>query len=41
MEDYWKALLTGLTPEKKENLSLWWKIPSALVLIILSLKIFL
>jgi len=33
MDDFWKALIAGLTPEKKSDLAMWWKIPLAVIFI--------
>lgn len=27
MDDYWRALLNGLTPESKGDLKWWWLLP--------------
>ena len=37
MEEYWYALLKGLSPEKKEDLHNWWKIPLYLLLAYIAL----
>ena len=33
MDEYWKALINGLTPDKPKQVHLWWKVP----LIVISL----
>ena len=27
MDEYWKALIKGLTPDKEKQIHLWWKAP--------------
>tara|TARA_E500000331_G_scaffold345397_1_gene382916 strand:+ start:2959 stop:3081 length:123 start_codon:yes stop_codon:yes gene_type:complete len=34
MDEYWKALIAGLTPEDKYQVSFWWKIPALMVFFI-------
>ena len=34
MDDFWKALIVGLTPEKRSDLSMWWKIPLVVIFIV-------
>ena len=40
MEEFWKALINGLTPEKKSDVQMWWKIPLYIFLTILFLSVF-
>ncbi len=34
MDEYWKALIAGLTPEDKSQVSFWWKIPTLMIFFI-------
>tara|TARA_Y100000591_G_C21274183_1_gene424152 strand:- start:218 stop:352 length:135 start_codon:yes stop_codon:yes gene_type:complete len=40
MNDFWNALIVGLTPESREQLSLWWKIPVIVVAGVVLIAIF-
>ena len=40
MNDFWSALITGLTPEDASQVNLWWKIPLCIVGIVVFLAIF-
>tara|TARA_Y100001970_G_scaffold230248_1_gene285837 strand:- start:848 stop:982 length:135 start_codon:yes stop_codon:yes gene_type:complete len=39
MDDYWRALLKGLTPDRKEDLKWWWLLPLLAVPIFVAIKI--
>ena len=34
-DDFWKALIKGLTPQSKFEVELWWKIPIVIFAILL------
>tara|TARA_B100000085_G_C18362029_1_gene438715 strand:+ start:562 stop:684 length:123 start_codon:yes stop_codon:yes gene_type:complete len=34
MEEYWKALIRGLTPENEKDLGWYWKIPLCVIVLI-------
>jgi hypothetical protein len=40
MNEFWDALLKGLTPDSKSDVDMWWKIPLFMFLVILFLGIF-
>ena len=33
MNEFWKALIEGLTPESPDDLQIWWKIPIAILVV--------
>ena len=32
-EDFWKALIGGMTPDKSSQANLWWQIPLAMAIV--------
>lgn len=40
MEQFWKALITGLSPEKPSEVDLWWKVPLTILAVFVFLTIF-
>ena len=34
MEEYWKALIKGLTPESQRDLDWYWKIPLGITILL-------
>lgn len=40
MEEFWKALIAGLTPESHKEANLWFKIPIFLIFIVFFLALF-
>ena len=33
MNEFWKALIEGLTPESPDDLQIWWKIPIVILVV--------
>jgi hypothetical protein len=38
--DFWNAMIRGLTLEKSEDISLWWKVPLTIFVIMTFLTLF-
>lgn len=33
MNEFWKALVEGLTPESPDDVQIWWKIPLVILVV--------
>jgi len=31
--DFWEALITGLTPESPDDVQIWWKVPIVILIV--------